>query len=49
MFVDPEGNKITSAFATNIDDPTEEKKWIAIEGCRFDPVEKTEDELENFA
>ena len=49
MFVDPEGNKITSAFATNIDDPTEEKKWIAIEGCRFDPVEKTDDELENFA
>ena len=49
MFVDSNGNRTTSAFSHNIDDPTEEKKWIAVEGCRFDPVEKTTEQLKDFS
>lgn len=49
MFVDANGNKTTSAFKHNLDDPAEEKKWIAVSGCNFDPINKTTEQLANFA
>ena len=49
MFVDAEGNKKTSGFKHNLNETDEEQKWIAVSGCNFDPLNKTTDQLANFA
>jgi hypothetical protein len=45
MFIDAEGNPTTSVFKHNLDDATSETKWIIIQGCKFNPVDKTPEQL----
>lgn len=48
MFVDSEGKAQSTIYKHNFEDDLEEQKWVAIEGCAFDPNNKTGEELKNF-
>ena len=48
MFVDAEGNSQKAIYKHNLEDEAEEQKWVAVEGCAFDPEGKTDEILKNF-
>lgn len=48
MFVETEGKAQSIIYKHNFEDEAEERKWVAIEGCAFDPKNKTNEALKNF-